>query len=333
MANEIQGVTLKIQRGQGLTQALLAHVKKEEMEMSDGSINGAEWNKTIDKLIEIQEKRKADNKESIFTGGTDRKDFKTSFVIHPDQEIEFTKEEMSELYKTMGVSFTSNNTEETADTGEPDSEVTEEVKNENDEKIGTLTKKYDENGRLSNEVEKNNDGKKVNETLYLRDDEGNLTNKRVRVFDENEKHLTTKNYDADGNLLNFLFNMKYREDGTLESYTHVDYDENGNAKTVSEYEFDANENTTKIISHGANGAPIEVPIDGDGNESGATKKYGRIEYYYEYDENDNLVKECQKKFDENGRIKEIEIHSNYNEDGSYDTTIKEYDETGREIQS
>ena len=121
MTDEIQAVTLRIQKGQGLTQALLAHAKRENMKMSDGNISAAEWNLTIDKLIEIQNKRKVEGKASIFTGGTDRRDFKHSFVIHPNQEITFTKEEMTELYSTMGVSFGTSESEQTGDAAKTDS--------------------------------------------------------------------------------------------------------------------------------------------------------------------------------------------------------------------
>ena len=96
---------ITIKKGQGLTHALRDLVKSQKMKMSDDSISAAEWNKTIDKLTELQEKRKAAGKDSIFTGGTDRADFRGSFVVHPNQEINFTEEEMKELYEAMGVSF------------------------------------------------------------------------------------------------------------------------------------------------------------------------------------------------------------------------------------
>lgn len=102
---EITPQSITIQKGQGITQALLELIKKQKMEMSDGSISAAEWNATIDKIVEIQESRKNDNKASIFTGGTDRTSGKGNFVVNPNQTIEFTKEEIESLYKAMGVSF------------------------------------------------------------------------------------------------------------------------------------------------------------------------------------------------------------------------------------
>lgn len=107
MANEISAQKITIQKNMGLTQALKAHVLKNNYTMSDGSISAKEWNKTIDVLENINEKRKKDGQTPIFTGGTDRSKagWHTSFVVQPNQEIEFTKDEMKELYEAMGVSL------------------------------------------------------------------------------------------------------------------------------------------------------------------------------------------------------------------------------------
>lgn len=115
MANEITAQKITIQKNMGLTQALKAHVLKNNYTMSDGSINAKEWNKTIDVLESINEKRKKAGSTPIFTGGTDRSKagWHTSFVVHPNQEIEFTKEEMKELYDAMGVTLDNTTTSKT----------------------------------------------------------------------------------------------------------------------------------------------------------------------------------------------------------------------------
>jgi len=107
MANEITAQKITIQKNMGLTQALKAHILKNNYTMSDGNISAKEWNKTIDVLENINEKRKKDGTTPIFTGGSDRSKagWHTSFVVQPNQEIEFTKEEMKELYEAMGVSL------------------------------------------------------------------------------------------------------------------------------------------------------------------------------------------------------------------------------------
>ena len=100
MANEIS-TQIQITRGQGLTQALRAHVGK------DAKISAQQWDKTIDALVKINEKRKEVGAATIFTGGTDksRAGYHTSFIVQPNQKIDFTKDEMAELYSAMGISL------------------------------------------------------------------------------------------------------------------------------------------------------------------------------------------------------------------------------------
>ena len=107
MVNEITAQKITIQKNMGLTQALKAHVLKNNYTMSDGKITAAEWSKTLDVLENINQKRKENGSTPIFSGGTDRSKagWHTSFVVQPNQEIEFTKEEMKELYEAMGVTL------------------------------------------------------------------------------------------------------------------------------------------------------------------------------------------------------------------------------------
>jgi hypothetical protein len=119
---QINAQSLTIKKGQCLTQALMDLVVAQKMEMSGGKITLAKWNATIDKLAEIQQARASEGKKSIFTGGTDRKDYRGSFVVHPNQKIDFTKEEMASLYGAMGVSFK----KAEASTTQEESEETEE---------------------------------------------------------------------------------------------------------------------------------------------------------------------------------------------------------------
>lgn len=107
MANEITAQKITIQKNMGLTQALKAHVLKNNYTMSDGSISAKEWNKTIDVLESINEKRKKAGSTPIFTGGNDRSKsgWHTSFIVQPNQKIEFSKDEMKELYEAMGVTL------------------------------------------------------------------------------------------------------------------------------------------------------------------------------------------------------------------------------------
>ena len=102
------GHTIKIERKLGITHALKASLEgNTNAIISDGKITASEWDATLDKLIEINNRRKANGQESIFTGGIDksRAGWQNSFIVQPDAEITFTKEESEELYAAMGVSF------------------------------------------------------------------------------------------------------------------------------------------------------------------------------------------------------------------------------------
>ena len=62
-----------IEKNKGITHALKKLIEKMPNSIiSDGKITLSEWNATMDKLIELNEKRKSEGKESIFTGGTDK---------------------------------------------------------------------------------------------------------------------------------------------------------------------------------------------------------------------------------------------------------------------
>ena len=89
----INPATIKIKKNYGITHALKDLV---------------EWNAVLDKLVELQNNRKAEGKASIFGGGTDKTKagWHNSFVVHPDQQIEFTAEETAQLYEAMGVKLT-----------------------------------------------------------------------------------------------------------------------------------------------------------------------------------------------------------------------------------
>lgn len=104
--NQVNTTKITIEKTEGITHALKRLVEsKPNSVLSDEKITLAEWNTTIDKLIEINEQRTKEGKKCIFTGGTDRKDYKTSFVVHTNQEIEFTESEINQLYEAMGVTF------------------------------------------------------------------------------------------------------------------------------------------------------------------------------------------------------------------------------------
>ena len=101
MANEISAQSIQISKGFGITHALKAQVAK------DAKVSAQQWDKTIDTLIKINEQRKASGASTIFTGGTDKSKagYHTSFIVQPNQKIDFSKDEMAQLYSAMGLSI------------------------------------------------------------------------------------------------------------------------------------------------------------------------------------------------------------------------------------
>ena len=111
---DLQVQKIVIEKNQGLTQALKKQVASNPNSvLSDGKITAEEWDKTMDKLIELNEKRKQAGKAAIFKGDIDKtkNGWHNSFIVDENQEIEFSAKEMQELYKTMGVSIKSESDE------------------------------------------------------------------------------------------------------------------------------------------------------------------------------------------------------------------------------
>lgn len=77
--NSVITSKITIKKKEGITHAL-KHLAESipNSVISDGKITLKEWNSTMDKLVEINEERLRNGKKSIFTGGTDRKDYRHS---------------------------------------------------------------------------------------------------------------------------------------------------------------------------------------------------------------------------------------------------------------
>lgn len=105
---KVNDTKIVIKKGQGITYALQDLVKsKPNSILSDGKITLKEWHSTMYKLAEINEKRVKAKQAPIFTGGTDKTKagWHTSFVVHPNQEINLSEEKIQSLYSAMGVTF------------------------------------------------------------------------------------------------------------------------------------------------------------------------------------------------------------------------------------
>ena len=104
--NSVKTNIIEIKKGDGITHALKRYVEQNPNSViSDNKITLAEWNATIDKLVEINNQRIKDGKKSIFTGRSERNDYRRSFVVHASQKIEFTETEINQLFETMGVTI------------------------------------------------------------------------------------------------------------------------------------------------------------------------------------------------------------------------------------
>ena len=102
------GTIKKKKKNTGITHALKNLVESnKDAVISDGKITASEWNAAMDKIAEINQHRKAEGKESIFTGKTDKTKagWHNSFIVQDKQQIELTKQELDEIYTAMGVSF------------------------------------------------------------------------------------------------------------------------------------------------------------------------------------------------------------------------------------
>lgn len=104
---QVQGNTkIVIVKDYGITHALKKLVEDNpNAVMTNGKISTEQWIHTMKALDAIQQKRLENNQSPIFSGGTDKSSdgWHTSYVVHPNQEIEFTPEEMTSLYNSMGV--------------------------------------------------------------------------------------------------------------------------------------------------------------------------------------------------------------------------------------
>lgn len=96
--------------GMGLTQALKKFIEQNPNSILSGDkkITCSEWNETIKKLIDINNKRTQGGGESIFEGGNDSNDWQNNFVVHKGDEIVFSADEMGQLFQAMGLTINPN---------------------------------------------------------------------------------------------------------------------------------------------------------------------------------------------------------------------------------
>ena len=278
MSENVSGLgptTIKIKKNKGITHALKDMVDKlveqKKAELTDGKITAQEWNAVLDKLVELQENRKAAGKASIFSGGTDKTQagWHNSFVVHPDQEITFTAEETAEIYEAMGVVIKGGSApvdpndpaDQPVDQEEPP-EGTQTPAGQLPEGV-TETAGKDESGRDCM-IWKDQDGREI-KRIYNNDDaetkysvtveygENGKKTKEIETQMGNDKTDIIRYYNEDGKISKV---EDYADDGTtIISTKTYEYNEDGSYKeTIS----GADEKPDEVIEYDGSEEPRPV---------------------------------------------------------------------------
>ena len=338
MSENVSGLgptTIKIKKNKGITHALKDMVDKlveqKKAELTDGKITAQEWNAVLDKLVELQENRKAAGKASIFSGSTDKTQagWHNSFVVHPDQEITFTAEETAEIYEAMGVVIKGGSApvdpndpaDQPVDQEEPP-EGTQTPAGQLPEGV-TETAGKDENGhdcmiwkdqdgreikriynndnaeeKYSVTVEYGENGKKTKETeTQYGDEKIDL----IRYYNEDGKISKVEDYADDGTTINSTKTYEYNEDG---SYKVTISGADENPDKVIEYDGSENPRPVKETVYKDDGTTVEYTTtyeykDGKLSKetiSGADEKPDKV-IEYDGSENPRPVKETVYKDD------------------------------------
>ncbi len=303
---------IEIKKGEGITYALKRIAQENKAIFSDGKITAKEWDKTLDALIEIQNDRKANNQKSIFGGGTDKTKagWHNSFVVNPGDKIEFTEEELTKIFNSMGVSFSK--TEKTEKPQPPVQPVAPNppVEEKNSTEGITQEQRTDENGAAYTADIK--DGQEVKRT-YKRGD-GTLS----KVYEyQDGREVKYTDYADDGETVNRTSETEYDSSGNKAKETWKRGD--GTVSSVYEYQ-DGRE--VKYTVYAADGETVnrtcETEYDSSDNKAKETWKRGdgTLSSVYEY-QDDKVVKKIDYAADgrtaqriiENEQVKMVRISS------------------------
>lgn len=271
--------SIEIKKGEGITYALKRIAQENKAIFSDGKITAKEWDKTLDALIEIQNDRKANNQKSIFGGGTDKTKagWHNSFVVNPGDKIEFTEEELTKIFNSMGVSFSK--TEKTEKPQPPVQPVAPNppVEEKNSTEGITQEQRTDENGAAYTADIK--DGQEVKRT-YKR---GDGTVSRVYEYQDGREVKYT-DYADDGETVNRTRESEYDGSGSKTKETRKRGD--GTISSVHEYQDDK---VVKKIDYAADGRTAQRIIENEQVKmvriSSKTANDSTVSYEYNFDEN------------------------------------------------
>lgn len=355
-------VKIQIKKNLGITHALKDLVEQQKMELSDGKITAKEWNAVLDKLIEIQQNRKANGQASIFGGGTDktRNGWHNSFIVHPNQEIEFTADEIGQLYEAMGAKFTKDskpvapaekpvaqppadgtdkpeapegtgqkpagNVKEEKRTDENGNEYIAQIREDGKE----VARKYStEDGDYTVSIEYDENGNKTREV-----ETGYNTDKPEYIREyENDKLKTVTHYKEDGKTVNYIsqYNSEGEEKTTWLNNNGIpllvkEYYENGQLKTTTSYDDDGKTVDNKTL--------FEYDSEGKQTKTTSYRGDGTLEHIGEFKDGELYTTtyydadgKTPVKIIENDQLKMLKLKSK-TENGSSVTHQYSFDENG-----
>jgi len=286
MTDGIGQTRITIGKGQGITQALKAMVEKNKLQLSDGNISKAEWNETVKVLDEIQANRKANNQASIFSKG---------YLVHENDNIDFTEDEMNMLYKAMGVKLSDKPAQPEQISEKPVEQVAQPskpqgtIKPEEPEKpVQTVQSSPTELQKdFENDSKKSKLGASIPTADTLKENGFGFHPEPSELDFQGHKHKVDVYGNKDENGLHYLMDKNGGK-------TYIDKD--GNSIRISKFEAQfvapggtivsyssKDGNFTDEVIYGADGKPIQGSMTVK-NENGTTISYG-----YKYDENGNKV--------------------------------------------
>ena len=295
-------VKIHIQKNKGITHALLSFVQSQNMEMSDGSISKDEWLTTLNKLKEIQSKRADDKK--IYRGGEDTSNYKENFLVD-EGDIEFTQEEMNELYQAMGVTISSKPVDKKAD-----DKKTDDKKDKSTKVTEADCRTTDCDGVYYNEK---------NKTHYRKDSNGNMVEikpnqdgAKITQFNKDGSHFERVT-DKDGGYTTY----KYGKNGKL--YSRVSFTKDGNRSYSVSYNEKEQPVKDIIYKNGVIKGTITYTYSKNGKLTsdfyiGKTKNGDILNQTTTYDEYGNTVKIVEKVFDKNTKKYKYETYCTEVED-------------------
>lgn len=352
--NSIKAQTIKIDsKTNSLTKALKKLVENNSnLIFTDGKVTASEWNATMDKLAEINQARKQSGQDSIFSGGTDKTSagWQNSFIVHDGQEINFTAEEMKQLYDAMGVTVKSAPAEEPEEVEEED--PVEEVERSADPTPPAADLNQPAPVRapsvipqlaLNPEHVPSNDC--YPEKAGTEEKKGFGPFKKVITYDENGyiESVKTKYYtiyverDEEGVATYYNKESYAKGQDVSENSNQYDkiewYNSDMSPDGAFEYKYDENDNLISYVQRNADGT-VKAYNNYEYNEQGLDTRYiernpdGSVKCYttYEYNADNEHVRSI--KYNADGTVKAYYIIE-YNEEGQGEYIY--YDPEGNEI--